>query len=101
MRKIDTTLEDDVVTRLDDEAAARGVSRATLIREIIEDHCNGAAAAPVTHGAHDLAELRAMIEAVAKYLCVSRPIDINQHLLPEEEQSIEFSLNLWRQWIKQ
>jgi hypothetical protein len=94
MRKVETTVDDVVLERLEADAGDRGQSKAELLRAIITEHYERASAP--TGGTHDLSELAAKVEALSRYLCFTLPL--GDTITAHEKQQGEASWKRMKEW---
>lgn len=97
MPRVDATIDDDLFALLETEAERREVSKAALLRNIIQEYFN-ALAAPQTAiaGADELKALSAKLDALTRYMCLVRPID--DHIPSEEEKAAGESWKRVKRW---
>lgn len=79
MPKIDTNIDDDLHAEFAREAEEQGVSKAALLRQIIqaryERQESAATADDMPAVAMEISALRAKMDALTRYLCLAHPLD--------------------------
>jgi hypothetical protein len=97
MPRVDATIDDDLFALLEAEAERRELSKAALLRNIIQEHFSAPQATGT--GAEELKVLTAKVDAVARYLCISRPLD--ERLLSDEAEAAKKSWAKWKGWVEE
>ena len=100
MPRVDATIDDDLNAQLEADAKEQGISRAALLRDIIQAHYSQEPAKVEAAASCDLNPVMAQIDALARYLCISRPLDVNDRMLPEEAEAAKKSWEKWKEWSK-